>query len=141
MEDNKENPKSRKKVGTRKHIGVVDPLPVNLIDTPEGLSPAQAALREATIKQFSAFRVRAFIDQQLKHINSNEHIAEEIRSLFDEGQPPKNIPLEDIISERRNLETQIKWLEALSSEMKNQLATVMEIEESAMQYSQRVNKD
>ncbi len=120
--------------GNRKKIGLIDPEPKTATQTVEGLSPHQQALREATINNFKANKVRAYIAKQVEYINPNRQIGDAIRFLFDEhGHPPENAPLEDIIEERKKIENQTRWLEALCSELRSNLAKVKEIEELAFE--------
>ncbi|WP_415883515.1 hypothetical protein [Neptuniibacter sp. QD34_54] len=118
----------------RKRIGLLDTEPRNSRIKPEGLTAQQQALREAAINQFKSNKIKAFIAKQVKHINSNRQVADGIRFLFDEhGLPPANAPLEDIISERKKIESEIRWFEAMCSELRNKLGQVKEIEELAME--------
>ena len=118
----------------RKKIGLIDTEPIDSSRSIEGLTAPQQALREATIKKFRANKIRAYVEKQIKHVNLNQQIGEGIRFLFDKnGNPPANLPLEDIIEERKKIEAQIRWLEALCSEMRNQLSKVKEIEGLALE--------
>ena len=118
----------------RKKIGLIDTEPQNSIKSIEGLTGPQQALREAAIKNFKANKIKAYIEKQIEHINVNQQIGEGIRFLFDKnGNPPANLPIEDIIEERKKIEAQIRWLEALCSEMRNQLSKVKEMEDLALE--------
>ena len=129
-----ESDKTTLQQNKRKKIGLIDTDPQNSRKSIEGLTAPQQALREAAINHFKANKVRAFIEKQIKHINVNRQISEGIRFLFDKnGNPPANIPLEDIIDERKKIEAQIHWLEALCSEMRNQLSKAKEIEDLALE--------
>ena len=78
-------------------------------------------------------KVKNFVEKQVKYINANRQVDEEIKFLFDEhGQPPANAPMEDIIAERRQLEYQIKWFEAMVLELQTRLLRVREIEALAL---------
>jgi hypothetical protein len=100
---------------------------------PREAEPYQRGLREALLREFKARKVKKFVEKQVKYINANRQVAEEIKILFDEnGQPPANAPMEDIIAERRQLEYQIKWFEAMVLELQTRLLRVREIEALAL---------
>lgn len=123
-----------KKAVKRQRIGLLDTEPKNSAIRPEGLTPHQQALREAAIKKFKSNKVKSFIAKQVKHINSSRQVADGIRFLFDEnGLPPSNAPLEDITAERRKIESEIKWFNAMSEELQNKLIQIKEIEELALE--------
>ena len=64
---------------------------------------------------------------------SSRQIGKGIRFLFDaHGNQPVNAPIEDIIAERRKAEVQIQWLEAICSELYNNLTKIKEFEEDAI---------
>lgn len=129
---NKEMPAQ---LGVRKKIGAVTSESGSTRHKPEGLSEAQNALREATINHFKSNKVKAYITKSIKHINSKQQMADSIRLLFDEhGNPPKNAPLEDIIAEREKIEVEIRWFEAVCSELKNKLVMIKEIEELSIEF-------
>jgi len=118
--------------GERQKIGLVDTEPKSSEVTPEGLNTQQAALREAAIKHFKSNKIKAYIAQQLEHINFSLQLGGEIRNLFDDkGRPPANAPLEDIIEEREKTEARIEWLEAICSELRNNVTKLKEIEDFA----------
>lgn len=122
------------KTGTRKKLGKVTSEAGSTRKKPEGLSEAQYALRQATINHFKANKVRSFITKNIKFINSKIQLADSIQILFDEhGRPPANAPLEDIIEERKKIEADIRWFEAVCSELKNKLVQVKEIEDLALE--------
>jgi hypothetical protein len=78
-------------------------------------------------------RINKYITAQLDHINFRQSIADGIRLLFDEhGRPPANAPLEDIIAERKKIETQILMLEAICSALRSRFIIVKEIEDQAL---------
>ena len=69
-------------------------------------------------------------------------LAEGIKFLFDEhGRPPANAPLEDIIDERRHIEYQIKWFEAILLELRNRLIRVKEVEDYALEMLSRASPE
>lgn len=118
--------------GLRERIGPIDGNPVTTHPNLEALAPNQRALRLAAIKEFKAKKVRKFIETQVTHINGSTRIAEGIRFLFDEhGRPPPNAPLEDIVAERRRIEYEIRWFEAILIELNDRLVKVKEIEDMA----------
>lgn len=120
--------------GTRKKIGLIDSEPQGEAQTIERLTPAQQAMREAVINNFKSNKLRAYISEQLVHINSTRQIGDIIRFLFDEnGRPPANVPLEEIIEERKKIETQLNWLEALCAEMRNNLVRIRQVEDQALE--------
>ncbi len=119
--------------GMRKKIGTITSEAASTRHKPEGLTEAQNVLREATINHFRANKVRSFITKHIQFINSNRQVADGIRFLFDEhGRPPANAPLEDIIAERKKIEAEIRWFEAMCSELRNKLVQVKEIEDMAL---------
>ena len=119
--------------GQRPRIGPIQGEPVTTHPDLENLSPYQRGLREALLREFKARKVKKFVEKQVKHINANRQIAEEIKILFDEhGQAPANAPMEDIIAERRQLEYQVKWFEAMTLELQTRLLRVREIEALAL---------
>ncbi|NNL18327.1 MAG: hypothetical protein HKP37_06260 [Boseongicola sp.] len=117
----------------RQKIGPVDGDPVTTNPDLESLTPHQRALRLAVISEFKAKKVKKFVEKQVQHINTNQRIAEGIKVLFDEhGQPPANAPIEDIIEERRLIEYQIRWFEAVVIELQDRLVKVKEVEDYAL---------
>ena len=123
------------KKGFRKTIGLVTSEAASTSHKPEELTEAQNALREATLNHFTANNVRSFITKHIQYINSNRQVADSIRFLFDEhGRPPSNAPLEDIIAERKKIEAEILWFEAMCSELTNKLVQVKEIEDMALEF-------
>ena len=122
------------KPGTRAKLGVVQGDPVNKKPNLAALTPRQRALRLAVIREFKAKKVRKFVEKQVEHLNTNRQIVEGIKFLFDEhGAPPRNAPLEDIVQERRNIEYQIRWFDAVLTELRNRLVKVKEIEDYAFE--------
>lgn len=109
---------------------------------PSGLKPHQAALRQAVVDAFNAKKARKFLQKQVHHISANRELAEGIKFLFDEqGRPPANAPLEDIVEERRKIEYQILWLEAVLSEMRHRLIKIREVEDYALEMLARALPD
>lgn len=122
------------KVGTRPKLGPIQGDPVNKAPDLDALPPHQRALRLAVIQEFKAKKVRKFVEKQVEHINANRQLAEGIKFLFDEhGRPPPNAPLEDIIAERRNVEYQIQWFDAILAELRSRLVRIKEIEDYAFE--------
>ena len=117
----------------RQKIGPIDGEPVTTNPDLDSLTPHQRALRLAVISEFKAKKVKKFVEKQVQHINTNQRIAEGIKVLFDEhGQPPGNAPIEDIVEERRLIEYQIAWFEAITTELQNRLVKVKEVEDYAL---------
>ena len=121
-------------VGQRRRLGPIDGSPVTSRPNLDALSPEQRALRLAVLQEFKAKKVKKFVEKQVEHINTNRQLAEGIKFLFDEqGRPPGNASLEEIVQERRNIEYQIRWFDAVVSELKNRLIKVREIEDYAFE--------
>ena len=119
--------------GNRPKIGPVQGDPVTTHPDLDKLTPYQRGLREALRRELRTRKVKNFVQKQVKYINGNRQVIEEIKILFDEnGQPPANAPLEDIMAERRQLEYQIKWFEAMVLELQTRLLRVREIEALAL---------
>lgn len=98
------------------------------------LNERQQALRRAMMDAFNAKKARRWIERNVNHININRDLAEGIKFLFDEqGRPPENMPLEDVVEERRRIEYQIRWFEAILLELNNRLIRVREIEDYALE--------
>ena len=122
------------KPGNRPKLGPVQGDPVTKRPNLAALTPRQRALRLAVIREFKAKKVRKFVEKQVEHLNTNRQIVEGIKFLFDEhGAPPRNAPLEDIVQERRNIEYQIRWFDAVLTELRNRLVKVKEIEDYAFE--------
>lgn len=122
-----------RKPGNRPRIGPIDGDPVTSHPHLDKLSPQQRALRLAVIQEFKAKKVKKYVEKQVQYINANTRIAEGIKFLFDEeGRPPPNMPMEDIVAERRHIEYEIRWFEAILDELRNRLVRVKEIEEHAL---------
>lgn len=120
--------------GTRPKLGPIQGDPVTKRPDLDALTPRQRALRLAVLREFKAKKVRKFVEKQVEHLNTNRQLVEGIKFLFDEhGLPPKNAPLEDIIEERRNIEYQIRWFEAILGELHSRLVRVKEIEDYAFE--------
>jgi len=124
--------------GERKKIGPIDGSPVTTNPNLETLTPTQRGLRDALLREFKARKAKKFVEKQVQYINGNRQVAEAIKILFDEhGQAPANAPVEDIIEERRQLEYQIKWFEAMVLELQTRLLRVREIEALAFDVLER----
>lgn len=124
----------RPEPGKRPKLSPIQGDPVTKRPNLEALTPRQRALRQAVIREFKAKKVRKFVEKQVEHVNTNRQIVEGIKFLFDEhGAPPRNAPLEDIVAERRNIEYQIRWFDAVLAELRNRLARVKEIEDYAFE--------
>jgi hypothetical protein len=125
---------TRRRIGTRKRLGYIDGNPVTKFPNLDALTPQQRALRLASLQEFEAKKVKKFFEKQVEHINTNRQLVEGIKFLFDEhGQPPPNAPIEDIVEERRNVEYQIRWFDAILKELQNQWTKIKEIEDYALE--------
>ena len=114
----------------RTKIGVIDTDPESTENSPDDLPDALKVLRETTIRNFRANRVRSFIEEQLEYVNLNRQIAESIKFFLDENNRlPENVPLHDIVAERKKLESAIRWFEAIKEELERNLAEIKEVEE------------
>lgn len=130
---NRQDMKPPMQLGVRKKIGLVETEPKNAEQTPEGLTKHQQSLRESAIKRFKSKKIEKFVSKQIEHFKSTQEVAEVITFFFDEnGKPPSNLSLEDIIAERNNLKAQIHWIHAISSEMQNKLALLKKREALAL---------
>ena len=119
--------------GARRKIGPIDGDPVTTHPDLSKLSPVQRGLRDALLREFKARKAKKFVEKQVQYINGNRQVAEAIKILFDEhGQAPANAPIEDIIEERRQLEYQVRWFEAMVLELQTRLLRVREIEALAL---------
>lgn len=128
--------------GQRPKLGPIDGDPVTTHPDLSRLSPAQRGLRDALLREFKARKAKKFVEKQVQYINGNRQVAESIKILFDEhGQAPANAPIEDIIEERRQLEFQIKWFEAMVLELQTRLLRVREIEALALDVLERSPRD
>jgi len=97
------------------------------------LTPFQQSLRLATLREFQAKKIKKFVKKQVTQLNTKRKIAEEIKFLFDEhGQPSANMPIEDIVEERKQIENQIRWFDAITTELRNRLIKIKEIEDYAL---------
>ncbi len=120
-------------VGTRPPIGPIQGDPVTTHPHLDRLTPTQRALRDALMREFKSRKAKKFVEKQVQYINANRQVADGIKILFDEhGQPPANASMEDIIAERRQLEYQIKWFEAMAIELQTRMLRVHEIEALAL---------
>jgi hypothetical protein len=127
---------------TRQKLGPISGDPVTTHPDLDKLSPHQRALREMLLREFKAKRAKKFVEKQVQYINPKRQIAEGLRILFDEhGQPPANVPLEDVIEERRQIEYQIKWFEAILDELRSRLLRIREIEVQTLDVLARSPRD
>jgi hypothetical protein len=109
---------------------------------PAKLSAHQEALRQAMLNVFTAHKARRSLERQVQHISPNRNLAEGIKILFDDqGRPPENVPLEDIVEERRRLEYHIKWFDGILAELRNRLVRVKEVEDYAFEMLSRASED
>ena len=123
----------------------LSPVPVNpetQRPDPTKLAPHQEALRQAMLNVFTAQKARRSLERQVQHISPNRNLAEGIKLLFDDqGRPPENVPLEDIVEERRHLEYHIKWFEGILAELKNRLVRTREVEDYALEMLSQATAD
>jgi hypothetical protein len=123
----------------------LSPVPVNpetQRPDPTKLMPHQEALRQAMLNVFTAQKARRSLERQVQHISPNRNLAEGIKLLFDDqGRPPANVPLEDIVEERRRLEYHIKWFEGILAELKNRLVRTREVEDYALEMLSQATSD
>lgn len=118
----------------KKKIGPLDTDPEAAEKQSPNLTPQQQALRDAAINNFKANKIKAYIANQVEYINTSRQIGDGIRFLLDKnGRPPANAPMEDIIEERKKIEAQIRWLEAICSELRLNLSKLREIEDEAFE--------
>lgn len=109
---------------------------------PTNLKPHQLALRAAMIESFNAKKARKFLERHIKHISTNRDLADGIKFLFDEkGHPPDNMPLEDVVEERKRIEYQIMWFEGILLELRNRMVRVKELEDYALEMLSRAMPD
>jgi len=123
----------------------LSPVPINQETQrpdPAKLAPHQEALRQAMLNVFTAQKARRSLERQVQHISPNRNLAEGIAILFDDqGRPPQNVPLEDIVEERRRLEYHVKWFEGILAELRNRLVRVREVEDYAFEMLSRASAD
>jgi len=126
----------------REHLSPVPENPKTRRPDPSLLAPHQQALRKAMIDAFNAKKARRFLERHVQHISVNRDLAEGIKFLFDEqGRPPENAPLEDIVDERRRIEYQLKWFEGIVLELRNRLVRVKEVEDYAFEMLSKAQED
>ena len=96
-------------------------------------NPLRKELRQELVRQFVIKKFRRNLDRHVEHISGSREIAQTVQFLFDEhGDPPRNAPIEDIVSRRKDLESQIRWLDVLAAELRTRLTSLREIEEAAL---------
>ena len=109
---------------------------------PSLLKPHQAALRQAVVDTFNAKKARSFLQKQVHHISTNRELADGIKFLFDEhGRPPGNVPIEDVIEERRMVEYHLMWVEGVLSELRHRLIKIREVEDYALEMLARATHE
>ena len=97
-------------------------------------NPLRKELRQELVRQFVIKKFRRNLDRHVEHISGSRELADTVKYLFDEqGDPPANAPIEDIIGQRKNLESQIRWLDVLAAELRTRLTSLREIEEAALE--------
>ena len=95
---------------------------------PSQMKPHQAALRQAVVDSFNAKKARTFLQKQVHHISTNRELADGIKFLFDEHGRPPNMPIEDIVEERRMVEYHLMWVEGVLNELRHRLIKIKEVE-------------
>jgi hypothetical protein len=130
----KSAPASPSKLFGEKRLSPVPINPDTLRPDATKLAAHQEALRQAMLNVFTAQKARRSLERQVEHISPNRNLAEGIKILFDDkGRPPDNVPLEDIVEERRRLEYHVMWFEGILAELKNRLVRVREVEDYAFE--------
>ena len=100
---------------------------------PSLMKPHQAALRQAVVDSFNAKKARTFLQKQVHHISTNRELADGIKFLFDEHGRPPNMPIEDIVEERRMVEYHLMWVEGVLNELRHRLIKIREVEDYALE--------
>ena len=100
---------------------------------PGQMKPHQAALRQAVVDSFNAKKARTFLQKQVHHISTNRELADGIKFLFDEHGRPPNMPIEDIVEERRMVEYHLMWVEGVLNELRHRLIKIREVEDYAFE--------
>ena len=100
---------------------------------PSQMKPHQAALRQAVVDSFNAKKARTFLQKQVHHISTNRELADGIKFLFDEHGRPPNMPIEDIVDERRMVEYHLMWVEGVLNELRHRLIKIKEVEDYAFE--------
>ena len=100
---------------------------------PSQMKPHQAALRQAIVDSFNAKKARTFLQKQVHHISTNRELADGIKFLFDEHGRPPNMPIEDIVEERRMVEYHLMWVEGVLNELRHRLIKIKEVEDYAFE--------
>ena len=104
---------------------------------PSQMKPHQAALRQAVVDSFNAKKARSFLQKQVHHISTNRELADGIKFLFDEHGRPPNMPIEDIVEERRMVEYHMMWVEGVLNELRHRLIKIREVEDYALEMLSR----
>ena len=100
---------------------------------PSQMKPHQAALRQAVVDSFNAKKARTFLQKQVHHISTNRELSDGIKFLFDEHGRPPNMPIEDIVEERRMVEYHLMWVEGVLNELRHRLIKIKEVEDYAFE--------
>lgn len=118
----------------KKKVGIIPGDPKRVGHSPDGLTAAQEALREAIVNRFTVNKIKRYVTEQLQYINYHQHISEATKMLFDErGNLPANAPITAIIEARMKLESQLAMLEAICSTMRSHIVEIKEIENAAFE--------
>ena len=125
--------REKRELAQRKELGLIDTQARSDADVNARLSKPQQALREAAISHFKSNKLKSFIAGQIEYVNGARQVGEGIRFLFDrDNRPPANMPLEEVVSERKRIERNLAWLEAICAELRNSLVAIREIEDDAL---------
>ena len=114
--------------------------PLNGRSDPSQMKPHQAALRQAVVDSFNAKKARTFLQKQVHHISTNRELADGIKFLFDEHGRPPNMPIEDIVEERRMVEYHLMWVEGVLNELRHRLIKIREVEDYAFEMLSRAGQ-
>ncbi|MFT3897466.1 MAG: hypothetical protein QM719_07200 [Thermomonas sp.] len=104
---------------------------------PSQMKAHQQALRQAVVDSFNAKKARTFLQKQVHHISTNRELADGIKFLFDEHGRPPNMPIEDIVEERRMVEYHLMWVEGVLNELRHRLIKIKEVEDYAFEMLSR----
>ena len=111
--------------------------PLSGSSDPSLMKPHQAALRQSVVDSFNAKKARSFLQKQVHHISTNRELADGIKFLFDEHGRPPNMPIEDIVEERRMVEYHLMWVEGVLNELRHRLIKIREVEDYAFEMLSR----
>ena len=90
------------------------------------MKPHRAALRQAVVDSFNAKKARTFPQKQVHHISTNRELADAQVPVRRARRPP-NMPIEDIVEERRMVEYHLMWVEGVLNELRHRLIKIKEV--------------